>query len=183
MAMDELAQAAEVNKATIYRYFPDKASIAVAVARLNGEHIEAGVFAPAFANHTEPDARLRAIYGSMLGNLRSIYTQDEDTYGCPLAGLTLELGREMPELRRETAAIFAKIEQRLQQLAEDALARGAVSGWTSPALGRLLMQILHGAFVSSRLAATPGPFVDAANASLALIGSAYRHDHLPGENQ
>lgn len=181
VAVDELAAAAQVNKATIYRYFPDKASIAIAVARLNGERIEASVFAPAFEDQTNPAERLAAIYQCMIDALRSIYAEESDIFGCPLAGLTLELGREMPELRSETASIFAKVEHRLIMLAKDAIDEGTVADWAPQALGRVLLQILHGAFVSSRLAANPGPFVDAANASLALIGSDRRLPHQPGE--
>lgn len=181
VAMDELARATQVNKATIYRYFPDKASLAIAVAKLNGDQVRAGVFDPIFARFPEPEDRVFEIYRCLHGKLAQLHREEGDIYGCPIAGLALELGMDMPGLRSESAATFDIIETKFLELATDAINAGAVSGWSAEALSRTLVQILHGAFVSSRLAAHPDPFLDAGNASLTLVGSKLRLKDPSGE--
>lgn len=183
VAMDELAEEAKVNKATIYRYFADKADLAMSVARLNGSQVEANIFVPAFEHHATAEDRLAAIYRCMTARLVQLHAAEGDVYGCPMAGLVLELGQEMPELRAETADIFGRIESHFRRIATQAIEEGAVEGWTSEALGSTLLQILHGAFVSSRLSSSPAPFFRSANASLALIGSDRRIDDPSGEHQ
>lgn len=183
VAMDELAQKAKVNKATIYRYFADKADLAISVARLNGSQVEQSVFLPAFEQHSTAENRLAAIYRCMTARLVQLHATEGDVYGCPMAGLVLELGQEMPELRKETADLFERIECHFRRIAAQAIDDDAVRGWTPDALGGTLVQILHGAFVSSRLSATPTPFIRAANASLALIGSDQRIEDPSGEQK
>lgn len=181
VAMDELADKTRVNKATIYRYFPDKASLALEVARLNGSQVQSGVFDPIFEQYSGAEDRLAAVYRCMHAKLATLHREEGDLFGCPIAGLALELSREMPGVRTESAAIFDAIQARFLEIALDAIDSGKVTGWSAEALSRTLLQILHGAFVSTRLAAHPEPFLDAANASLTLIGSIKRLTSPSGE--
>lgn len=183
IAMDELARKAQVNKATIYRYFADKADLAMSVARLNGSQVEQTIFQPAFEQHQGAEDRLAAIYRCMSARIVQLHADEGDLYGCPMAGLVLELGQDMPQLREETANLFERIEGHFRTIAAQAIEEGKVNGWSAEALGSALMQILHGAFVSSRLSASPAPFIRAANTSLALIGSAQRIAGPSGEHQ
>lgn len=169
VSVDQVAEAAKVNKATIYRYFADKNDIALAVTRLNGEMSLDMVFAGTFADFSRPDARLAAIYRQVYCAQAQTHSDEGDVYGCPVVGLALELGQEIPQLRKEANKVFEQVEAMLTQIARDAYETKGISA--DPAsLGRTLTQLLHGAFASARLAADPDLVLDAGRASLALIG-------------
>jgi AcrR family transcriptional regulator len=169
VAMDEVAQAAEVNKATIYRYFADKSDLALAVARFNGEVSLEVVFLENFRQHRAPQDRIAAVFRQIYCAHRRMFESEGDIYGCPIVGLTLELGQELPALRAEAQRIFLMVENLMVEVAQDALLQRGVDG--DPAtLGRTLTQLLHGAFASARVSADPDLILDAGRAALALIG-------------
>ncbi|MEM1052357.1 MAG: TetR/AcrR family transcriptional regulator [Pseudomonadota bacterium] len=169
VSVDQIAEAAKVNKATIYRYFADKNDIALAVTRYNGEISLEIIFAGAFSEFSAPNARLAAIYRQVYCAQADTQNEDGDVYGCPIVGLALELGQELPALREEAGRIFNQVEQMMTQIARDAYALKEIAADPAP-LGRTLTQLLHGAFASARLASDPQLIVDAGSASLALIG-------------
>lgn len=183
VSLDEVAQEANVNKATIYRYYLDKAELATAVMAANGDNVIAGVFAPAFDQHSAPAARLKAVYTCLYETHVRLIREEGEVYGCPIAGLALELGQELPSLRESARDIFERVEGYLKIIATDAIAAGDVNEWTDTALSRTLVQLLHGAFTASRLSLDPLRMLDAANASLTLIGSAERLTPSTGERQ
>ncbi len=171
VSMDELADLASVNKATIYRYFSDKAALALAVTEKTGAQTLSSVFEPSFEAHLAPDERLEAIYRCVHMSTVDMRTSNGDVFGCPIIGLTLELGQEMPAIRKQAETIFNRVEAYMRLIASDAIAAGTATGWDEATLGRTLVQLLHGAFASSRLASDPGRILDAGNASLSLLGS------------
>ncbi|MEO1487998.1 MAG: hypothetical protein AAFR88_00995 [Pseudomonadota bacterium] len=90
-------------------------------------------------------------------------------FGCPIVGLALELGQQIPAIREEAKRIFDEIERHFIIIAADAAK--ATGDARDPAVtGSTLTQLMHGANASSRLAASPEPILDAARASLSLIG-------------
>lgn len=169
VAVDEVASAAEVNKATIYRYFADKRDLALAVVRQHGAMTLENIFAPIYNQHHSPDARLAAIFNHIYCVHVSTQDEESDVYGCPIVGLALELGQDMPEIREEAQKIFDQIESHLQVIAQEAIAAGKVSG-DAAVLARTLTQLLHGAFASARVSADPSRVLDAGRACLTLIG-------------
>lgn len=169
VSVDQIAEAAKVNKATIYRYFADKNDVALAVARFNGEMSLDMVFAGSFADHTAPQARLAAIYRHVYCAHAETLSDDGDVYGCPVVGLALELGQELPQLRKEASKVFEQVEAMLTQIVRDAYRAKDITS-DPVTLGGTLTQLLHGAFASARLAADPNLVLDAGRASLALIG-------------
>jgi len=169
VSVDQIAEAAQVNKATIYRYFANKNDIALAVTRYNGEVSLDIIFASAFSEFSAPDTRLAAIYRQVHCAQSATWSEDGDIFGCPIVGLALELGQELPKLREEASRIFSQVEHMLTQIVRDAYALKGIEADPAP-LGRTLTQLLHGAFASARLASDPRLILDAGNASLALIG-------------
>lgn len=169
VSVDIVAAAANVNKATVYRYFADKKDLSLAVIRYHGELVLREVFEQNFAHHSRPDARLAAIFHNIYCAHQTAKNENDDLYGCPILGLALELGQEMPELRREAQEIFEKVEGYLRVIAGDAIALHKTVG-TPEMLARTLTQLLHGGFASARISSEPQRILDAGHASLALIG-------------
>ncbi|MEO0499120.1 MAG: helix-turn-helix domain-containing protein [Pseudomonadota bacterium] len=169
VSMDELARAAEVNKATIYRYFPTKADLAEAVIRRAGDRAITCIFEPAFREDDTPVGRLDGIYGRFLAAHRSVYDEEGDMYGCPIAGLAVEVGTDMPQIRTVASEIFARVEAFYWAIADAAIADGGGVGWNVETLARTLVQLQHGALVATRVEARPQPLREAADASKRLI--------------
>lgn len=171
VAIDEIASYCAVNKATIYRYFPDKLDIGLQVVREQGRRILNGPFAEIFCASSAPDERLAALYTALICAQDRQFAEAEDVLGCPITAMVLELGYDHPRIRREAVDIFDQVEAHFHDLACESVAMGRADHWSAPNLARALMQLLHGGFVSARLAASSDPMRDAANASLLLIGS------------
>ncbi len=169
VAVDEVATAAEVNKATIYRYFADKRDLALAVVRQHGSMTLETIFALNYDDAHDPDARLAAIFRHIYYVHVDTHKEEADVYGCPIVGLALELGQDMPEIREEAQKIFDRIEEYFSAIAAQSIAAGKVSG-DAATLARTLTQLLHGAFASARVSADPSRVLDAGHACLTLIG-------------
>ncbi|MDJ0641605.1 MAG: TetR/AcrR family transcriptional regulator [Erythrobacter sp.] len=169
VSVDQVADAAEVNKATVYRYFADKRDLALAVVKFNGAITLEVFFAATFDKYSAPQDRLAEIYRLAYQAHAAIHADTGDVFGCPMVGLALELGQDMPEIREEADRVFTQVEAYLATIARDALASRGASG-DAETLGRTLMQLQHGAFASSRLSADPSRMLDAGKAALALIG-------------
>ncbi len=169
VAVDEVASAAEVNKATIYRYFADKRDLALAVVKQHGAATLEMVFQSSAEHNAAPEARLAGIYYHIYSVHAELCEEEGDVHGCPIVGLALELGQDMPEVRVEAARIFDAVEAHMREIAADAIASGHAAG-DPKMLGRTLTQLLHGAFTSARLSSEPERILDAGYASLSLIG-------------
>ena len=169
VSVDLVAGAANVNKATVYRYFKDKRDLALAVVRHNGTVTREVVFAASFAEFSKPQDRLAAIFRQAYCTHRQMHADKGDVFGCPIVGLSLELGQEMPEVREEASRMFDEVERYFTTIAEQAAK--LTGSQVDPAItGRTLTQLMHGANASSRLAADAGRVLDAGRAALALIG-------------
>lgn len=169
VSVDDIAAEAQVNKATIYRYFADKADLALAVTRHQGVLTLEHVFAASMGQESEPHARLAAIYAKAHYVHAHSMNENGDLFGCPIIALALELSFEMPQIRKEAQRIFARVETHLTEIAQQAAKQGRHQ--IPPAqLGMTLMQLMHGAFASARIASDPNRILDAGHASLALIG-------------
>ena len=169
VSVDQVADAAEVNKATVYRYFADKRDLALAVVKFNGAVTLEVFFAATFDKFSAPQDRLAEIYRLAYEAHAAIHADTGDVFGCPMVGLALELGQDMPEIRQEADRVFTEIESYLTTIARDAMAERSATG-DPAAMGRTLMQLQHGGFASSRLSSDPTRVIDAGRAALALIG-------------
>jgi AcrR family transcriptional regulator len=169
VSVDDIAAEAQVNKATIYRYFADKADLALAVIRHQGVLSMEHVFEASMAANTGPERRLAAIYAKAYHVHAQTKSETGDLLGCPVIGLALELSFEMPHIREEAHRIFSQVEAYLVEIAEQASAQGRYAG-SPDELGATLMQLMHGAFASARIASDPTRILDAGHASLALLG-------------
>lgn len=169
VSVDQVAEAAEVNKATVYRYFADKRDLALSVVKFNGAVTLEVFFAATFDKYSAPQDRLAEIYRLAYQAHAAIHAETGDVFGCPMVGLALELGQDMPEIREEADKVFKEVEAHLTSIARDAISAQGTD-YDPEVVGRTLMQLQHGAFASSRLATDPNRVLDAGRAALSLIG-------------
>lgn len=169
VSIEDLAEATALNKATIYRYFSDKRDLALAVVRFNGAYTLETFFDASFAAHSAPEDRLAEIFRRAFLEHRNLHETTGDSHGCPLLGLALELGGEMPEIRAEAQRVFNEVERRFGIIARSAMAARGLDG-EPEALARTFTQLMHGGFASARIANDPARILDAGRSALALIG-------------
>ncbi|MFN2098987.1 TetR/AcrR family transcriptional regulator [Altererythrobacter sp. MF3-039] len=174
VAIDEVAARCGVNKATIYRYYLDKSELALAAIVHNGEAVIRDIFEPAMAFEGHGDDRLAFIYHRIYCAHVSYLKREGDIHGCPIAGMALELGQDMPKVRAEAHRIFSRIGASMARIAECEARPDRVDLLAPAQLAPALVQLMHGAFTSARLEVSPAPVLDAGNASLALWGSEVR---------
>ena len=182
VSVDDIAAEAQVNKATIYRYFADKADLALAVTRHQGVLTLNHIFDASFAEHGAPDARLASIYAKAHFVHVQTMKEEGDIFGCPIIGLAMELSFEMPRIREEAQRIFAQVEERLTEIARQSVTAGRINA-DADQIGSTLMNLMHGSFASARIASDPDRVLEAGKASLALIGFPETNiPELDGEN-
>jgi TetR/AcrR family transcriptional repressor of nem operon len=83
----DIAKAAEVPLGNVYYYFKTKDDIVRAIVEAH-RHEATELFAALEAAHTEPQDRLKALFGALSGQIDLIAR-----YGCPLGSLCLELDK------------------------------------------------------------------------------------------
>lgn len=169
VSVDQVAEVAGVNKATVYRYFSDKSDLALAVVKYHGSFATEMFFAANSDRQVPPQVRLASIIRAIYNTHNCMSDEHGDVFGCPMMGLALELGQELPAVRKEAKVIFDAIERQMTMIAKDAMEK--TRGDANPeAIGRTLTQLLHGAHASSRLASDASLVLDAGRAALLLIG-------------
>ncbi|MEL7198135.1 MAG: TetR/AcrR family transcriptional regulator [Pseudomonadota bacterium] len=169
VSVDQVAAMAGVNKATVYRYFSDKSDLALAVVKYHGAFATEMFFAANLDRQVPPQVRLASIIRGIYDTHNCMSDEHGDVFGCPMMGLALELGQELPVVRKEAKLIFDAIERNMTLIATDAIERTG-SNADPKMIGRTLTQLLHGANASARLASDASLVLDAGRAALSLIG-------------
>src|ERR1700694_3361039 len=98
----DVLQAAGVNSASLYHFFPGKQDLLLAVLEAYRGGIGPMLLQPAWAGVEDPIEKIFAL----LGRYRASLLQTECTYGCPIGSLALELHESYPSVRQLLAQNF-----------------------------------------------------------------------------
>jgi AcrR family transcriptional regulator len=99
----DIAGAAKANPGSVYFFFPTKQEVLLAVLSAYSSGIHPMLLEPAWRGVEDPIARVFAL----LDRYRSLLTDSDCTYGCPIGSLALELHEPDPPVREALAANFA----------------------------------------------------------------------------
>jgi AcrR family transcriptional regulator len=99
----DIAGAAKANPGSVYFFFPTKQEVLLAVLAAYSGGIRPMLLDPAWQGVDDPIARVFAL----LDRYRSLLTDSDCTYGCPIGSLALELHEPDPPVREALAANFA----------------------------------------------------------------------------
>ena len=112
----DIAGAAKANPGSVYFFFPTKQEVLLAVLGAYSTGIGPMLLEPAWRGVEDPIARVFAL----LDRYRSLLTDSECTYGCPIGSLALELHEPDPPVRAALAANFAAWTAAIEGCLDDA---------------------------------------------------------------
>lgn len=125
MTTNDVARAVGLTQAGIFRHFPSKQALWLAVAETIGERL-AAAWARAMALKAPPDARLRAL-------LRAQFEQINAAPAMPAIMFSRELNIDNPELRQTMRRRLMTFHAHIAALLEEMRASGELRGDLVPA--------------------------------------------------
>ena len=150
VGVQELCEAAEINKGSFYHFFPSKEDLAAAVIEAQHETVRREVLDPGLAPDLPPLARLERMFALMAKLQRNARREMGFSPGCPIVNLTCELATHEPKLRRKLSRVYASIRERLEATLRDAVAAGELPRGTDvPHLAEALQALSEGSMVLS----------------------------------
>ena len=172
VGVQELCDAADVNKGSFYHFFPSKEDLAAAVIDAQWESTRAEVFEPSLADDVPPLARIERLFKALSRTQRGAKRESGRTPGCPLANLAGELSNHEPKLRRKLARVYAEMQSRLADTLRAAVtARELPAATDVESRAEALLALAEGAMLLSCVHDDPGTAARMAALALAIVRS------------
>ncbi|HTO08501.1 MAG TPA: TetR/AcrR family transcriptional regulator [Myxococcota bacterium] len=150
VGVQELCDAAEVNKGSFYHFFPSKEDLAAAVIDAQWEATREEIFEPSLAEDLPPLARIERLFKALSRAQRGARRESGRTPGCPLANLAGELSNHEPKLRRKLARVYGEMQARLADTLRDAVTAGELPAKADvDAMAEALLALSEGAMLLS----------------------------------
>lgn len=106
----------QLNAGSLYHVFPGKQDVLIAVLEAYRDGIEQNLLAPAWQGVDDPLERIFAL----LDRYRWMIVETDNTYGCPIGSLALELHEADPVVRDLMAINFTNWASAIEQCLETA---------------------------------------------------------------
>lgn len=135
VGVQELCEAAGINKGSFYHYFPSKEDLAAAVIDAQWASVRDELLTPTLADDIAPLARIERFFGELARWQRSARKEFGTTPGCPLANLSGELCTYEPKLRRKLSRVFSGMCDALEATLRAAVAAGELARGTDVSRG------------------------------------------------
>jgi len=157
VGVQELCDAAGVNKGSFYHYFPSKDDLAAAVIDAQWANVRDEILTPTLADDIAPLARIERFFARLARNQRSARKDLGVTPGCPLANLSGELCTHEPKLRRKLARVFVGMRAAFEGTLHAAVAAGELPRGTDvPRAAEALVAFAEGALLLAAAHDDPG---------------------------
>jgi len=114
VGVQELCEAAEINKGSFYHFFPSKMDLAAAVIDEQHATMTREILDPALGPDLPPLARLERMFTLMAAEQRRAKRERGVTPGCPLVNLSGEMCTHEPKLRRKLVRVYAAMRERIE---------------------------------------------------------------------
>jgi TetR/AcrR family transcriptional repressor of nem operon len=167
-----ISEAAGVNKATLYRYFPSKDDLALATIDNYCDRTVAYVFEGSFQATDDPLERLAEIYQRVYQTAQHNFSQDGCSPGCPFVNLAVEMATANPTIRDRIDQCFQRFGHYYRQIVR-AVQEQKISpqDLDEDQAVKALINIMNGAMVASKVRNQPKEILNMAPvAQLVLKG-------------
>lgn len=172
VGVQELCDAADINKGSFYHFFKSKDELAGAVIDAYWVAIRDELLAPTLADDVAPLARIERFFEELTREQRAGRRDMGSTPGCPLANLAGELCNHEPKLRKKLARVFDGMRDALEATLRDAIAKGELPRGSNSAQGaEALVALAEGACLLSATHDDPALVGRVGRMALALIGA------------
>jgi TetR/AcrR family transcriptional regulator, transcriptional repressor for nem operon len=170
VGVQELCDAAAVNKGSFYHFFPSKEELAGAVIDALWAATVAEVFEPAFRDDVPPLRRIERLFKNMAKAQRGAKQANGRTPGCPLANLSGELCSHEPKLRKKLARVYAEMQGLFAKQVKAAVsARELPAGTDVAAKAEALVALAEGAMLMSAVKDDPATANRMASFAITLL--------------
>ena len=157
VGVQELCEAAEINKGSFYHFFPSKEDLVAAVIDEQAAAVERDVLDPGLADDLPPLARLERMFELMSKAQRGAKRSMGFTPGCPIVNLSGELCSHERKLRRRLARVYTGIRRRIETTLREAVLAGELPRGTDvPSLAEAVTALSEGSMVLSAVHDDPG---------------------------
>jgi len=175
VGVQELCEAAGINKGSFYHFFKSKDDLAAAVIDAQWEAVRDELLAPTLADDVAPLARIERFFERLARDQRAARRDLGVTPGCPLANLSGELCTHVPKLRRKLARVFDGMRDALEKTLCDAVSAGELPRGTDASRGaEALVALAEGALLLSAAHDDPALVGRVGRLALGLVGAPAR---------
>jgi TetR/AcrR family transcriptional repressor of nem operon len=169
VGVQELCEAASINKGSFYHFFASKEDLAAAVIDAQWQATLDEVLDPALADDVPPLARLERLFTLLSKVQREQRRELGRTPGCPLANMSGEVCGHEPKLRRKLVRVYDSMHDRLAELLREAVKAGELPrGTNAEAKAEALLALVEGAMLLSAIHDDPATAGRLAKLALAL---------------
>lgn len=156
-----ISNAAGVNKATLYRYFPSKEDIALAAIKNYCDRTIAHVFEASLQAKDDPSEQLGEIYFRVYELAVKNFHEAGCCPGCPLTNLVVEMATANPALREAVSQCFDEFRHYYRQIVQTAQQNGLKRGvMNEDQTVEALINLMNGAMVASKVHNQPQQILD-----------------------
>jgi TetR/AcrR family transcriptional repressor of nem operon len=170
VGVQELCEAAEINKGSFYHFFASKEDLAAAVIDAQWAATRAEVLDPGLKDDIAPLARIERTFELMSRAQRGAKRAGGVTPGCPFANLAGEVSNHAPKLRKRLARVYREMQDMFAETLRAAIAAKEIprnADVERKAEG--LVALTQGAMLLSCLRDDPATASRMANLALALV--------------
>lgn len=135
----------QLNAGSLYHVFPGKQDVLVAVLEFYRDGIRQNLLDPAWEGVSDPVEKVFAL----LDRYRWMIVETDNTYGCPIGSLALELHEADPAIRELLAVNFTNWSSAIEECLEEAGDR-LPAGLDRRALAEFVLTTMEGGVMQAR---------------------------------
>ena len=173
VGVQELCEAASINKGSFYHFFASKEDLAAAVIEAQWQKTLDEVLDPALADDVPPLARIQRLFLMMARQQKDAKRELGRAPGCPIVNMCGEVAGHEPKLRRKLERVYQEMQDAFAETLRAAVKAGELPRDTDVARkAEGLVALSEGAMLLSALRNDAATAARMASLALALVRGA-----------